>query len=89
MFHLWQFEGRVPALVCVETQQIHSLRFECLGGRVLGGLHLLAQNLVGPRVLGRPPLLPLLIPLGGSAGPWSGQMFCQAKVSSSLSSTIL
>lgn len=39
MFYLWQFEGRVPALVCVETQQIHSWRFECLGGRVLGGLH--------------------------------------------------
>lgn len=41
MFYLWQFEGRVPALVCVEMQQIQadSLRSECLGGSVLGGSH--------------------------------------------------
>ena len=41
MFYLWQFEGHVPAFVCVETQQIqaNSLRFECLGGSVLGGSH--------------------------------------------------
>ena len=54
----------------------------CWEGCTEAVMELLAQNLVGPRVLGRPLLLPVLSPLGGSAGPWSGQMVRQAKVAS-------